>query len=257
MKWLALLLFVVLPLGGCITETTGGSEVEADPASTLTRRVELARQYVGRGDWENAKRNLELATLIDSNNAEVYEAFALVYQSTGEYELAEKNFKQALRVDSDFSRARNNYAAFLFFLGRFSDAEPEFERVTHDSLYSGRPLAFINLGLCRLRLENNVGAEAAFSRALRMDRSNPLALFEMGFLKVQAGNIKAADSYYGIYRTVVSPQPPRGLILGLEIALASGDQNAVSSYELALNNLYANSPEYQRYLQDRFTPVDQ
>jgi len=137
-----------------------------------------------------------------------------------------------------------------------SDA-PEFERVILDSLYSGRPLAFINLGLCRLRLENKVGAEAAFSRALRMDRSHPLALLEMGFLKVQSGDIQAADGYYDLYRTVVNPQPPRGLILGLEIALANGDKNAVSSYELALNNLYANSPEYQRYLQDRFTPVDQ
>lgn len=247
----SLRIFVMLLLGACVTETTGGNEVEADPAAALSRRVELARQYIGSGDWENAKRNLELAPEIDSNNAEVYEAFALVYQSTGEYELAEENFKRALRFDPDFSRARNNYAAFLFFLGRFEDAEPEFERVTLDSLYSGRPLAYVNLGLCRLRLTDDLGAEQAFTRALRMDRRNPLALLEMGFLKVRAGDFKAAESYYAVYQTVVRRQPPRGLILGLEIARGQGDKNAVSSYELALRNLYADSPEYQRYLQDQ------
>ena len=58
--------------------------------------MSLARQYIGAGDWENAKRNLELAAAIDADNADVLEAFALVYQSTGEFELAESNFKEAL-----------------------------------------------------------------------------------------------------------------------------------------------------------------
>lgn len=245
------LLLFCLGLLGCVTETTGGAQLEANPSAALSRRVELARQYIGRGDWENAKRNLEIAASIDSNNAEVYEAFALVYQSTGEDDLAEKNFQRALRIDSAFSRARNNYAAFLFALGRFQEAEAQFARVTEDSLYSGRPLAFINLGLSRQRLNDTVGAEAAFTRALRMDRANPLALLEMGFLKVEIGEIAAAEQYYGLYKTVVRRQPPRGLILGLQIARARGDKDAISSLELALDNLYPDSPDYQRYLRNR------
>ena len=59
----------------------------------------LARQYIGEGNWEDAKRNLQLAYEIDPNNAEVHEAFALVYQSTGEYEMAEEHFKTAIRLD--------------------------------------------------------------------------------------------------------------------------------------------------------------
>ena len=71
----------------------------SDPEATLDKRVALARQYIGVGDWENAKRNLELAQAIDPQNAEVFEAFALVYQSTGEFELAEQQFKAALKAD--------------------------------------------------------------------------------------------------------------------------------------------------------------
>ena len=67
-----------------------------DPDATLDKRVALARQYIGVGDWENPKRNLELAKDVDPNNAEVFEALALVYQSTGEFEMAENRFRAAL-----------------------------------------------------------------------------------------------------------------------------------------------------------------
>ena len=242
---------LLLLVSGCITETTSGTEMEADPQAALERRVELARQYIGRGDWENAKRNLELAANLQPDSPEVHEAFGLVYQSTGENAAAETSFKRALKLDPSFSRARNNYAAFLFAMGRYADAEQEFERVTEDSLYSGRPLAFINLGLCRLRLDKKAEAEEAFSRALRMDRRNPMALLEMGYLRLSDDDVPGAESYYGVYRTVVKRQPPRGLILGIEIARAKGDKNAQSSYELALRNMYPDSAEYQRYV--RFT----
>jgi type IV pilus assembly protein PilF len=223
----------------------GGIDTDGDPQAALERRVELARQYIGRGDWENAKRNLELANNIDSGNASVHEAFGLVYQSTGEYDRAEASFKRALRIDPKLSRARNNYAAFLFFLGRYAEAEQEFAIVAEDSLYSGRPLAYINLGMSRLNLESSVGAEDAFSRALRMDRRNPIALLEMGYLRLAAGDVANAQSYYGVYRTVVPRQSPRGFMLGIDISRASGDKDAESSYELALRNLYPDSQEYQ------------
>ena len=48
--------------------------MSADLEATLNKRVALARQYIGVGDWDNAKRNLELAQEIDPENAEVFEA---------------------------------------------------------------------------------------------------------------------------------------------------------------------------------------
>ena len=126
---------------GCVTEYSGGTQPGTDPDATLDKRVALARQYIGVGDWENAKRNLELAQEVDPNNAEVFEAFALVYQSTGEFEMAENQFRAALKAEPTLSRARNNYAAFLYSQGRVIEAEREFYRVTEDTLYSGRPMA--------------------------------------------------------------------------------------------------------------------
>ena len=146
----ALCALLIASLSGCVTEYSGGSPMNADLEATLNKRVALARQYIGVGDWENAKRNLELAQEIDPENAEVFEAFALVYQSTGEFEMAESQFRAAFKADPTLSRARNNFATFLYSQGRFSEAESEFSAVTEDTLYSGRPMAFLNLGLCRL-----------------------------------------------------------------------------------------------------------
>ena len=116
-------------LTGCVVETSGPEPAPVDPVKALEQRVSLARQYIGAGDWENAKRNLELAAAIDADNPDVLEAFALVYQSTGEFELAESNFKEALDAGTG-SRARNNYAAFLYAQGRYLEAAAAFREVT-------------------------------------------------------------------------------------------------------------------------------
>jgi type IV pilus assembly protein PilF len=106
-------------------------------------------------------------------------------------------------------------------------------------------MAYINLGMSRLNLQDSVGAEDAFTRVLRMDRRNPIALLEMGYLRLAADDIANAQSYYGVYRTVVPRQSSRGFMLGIKLSKAAGDEDAQSSYELALRNLYPDSQEYQ------------
>lgn len=243
---LCLVLFCVV-LGGCITTEESVFTEDASPSKALERRVALARHYIGEGNWEAAKRNLELATEIDSKNAEVYEAFALVYQSTGEYELAEENFKKAISLNSKFSRCRNNYAAFLYSRERYEEAEDQLEYVVKDTLYSGRPKAFVNLGLCRLKLFDTQGAEEAFVRALAMDRTNQIALLELARIRYEAQDYPTANKYYGIYRTAAKQQSAAGLLLGIQLSKVDNNRDAEASYALALRNLYPQSAEYQAY----------
>jgi type IV pilus assembly protein PilF len=248
MKLVVVTALFLFGLAGCVTHTDTVFTEEASPEKTLERRVELARKYIGKGDWENAKRNLQVAVKIDPENAEVHEAFALVYQSTGEYELAEQSYQIAISSKHDFSRARNNYAVFLFSQQRYEDAEEQLEFVVQDTLYNARPRAYINLGLCRLQLFNPAGAEKAFLRALSMDRGNVLALLEVAQLRYDADDIPAASQYYESYRRSVRQQSSRALWLGIRISRKQGDLNAEGSYVLALTNLYPNSQEYQAYL---------
>lgn len=235
-------------LAGCVTTEETVFTEKASPEKTLEKRVELARKYIGQGDWENAKRNLQEASAIDPKNAEVHEAFALVYQSTGEYGFAEESYKTAIKIDKNFSRARNNYAVFLFSQQRYEDAEKQLEFVVQDPLYNARPRAFINLGLCRLQLFDPTGAEDAFRRALSMDRGNTMALLEVAELRYNADDIPNASRYFETYRRSVRQQSSRALWLGIRISRKQGDLNAEGSYVLALTNLYPNSGEYQAYL---------
>jgi type IV pilus assembly protein PilF len=241
------LMLACVVLGGCITTEESVFTEDASPSKALERRVALARHYIGEGNWEAAKRNLELATEIDAKNAEVYEAFALVYQSTGEYELAEENFKKAISLDSKFSRCRNNYAAFLYSRERYEEAEEQLDYVVKDTLYSGRPNAFVNLGLCRLKLFDTQGAEEAFVRALAMDRTNQIALLELARIRYEAQDYPSANKYYGIYRTAAKQQSAAGLLLGIQLSKVDNNRDAEASYALALRNLYPQSAEYQAY----------
>jgi type IV pilus assembly protein PilF len=238
---------VLLAVAGCVTHTERVFTQPPSPEKALKQRVELARQYIGDGNWEYAKRNLKQAANIDPQNAEVHEAFALVYQATGEYELAEEHFERAIRLDSAFSRARNNYAAFLYSRKRYAEAEEQLEHVVKDPLYTARTQAFVNLGLCRLQLQKEEDAEQAFRRALAMDRSNSVALLESAILRYDAGDYAQAEKYYGIYRTAVRQQSARGLWLGIRLAREEGDRNAEGSYAMALRNLYPGSAEFQAY----------
>ena len=96
---------LIAHLSGCVKEYSGASPISADLEATLNKRFALARQYIGIGDWENAKRNLELSQEIDPESAEVFEAFAMVYQSTGEFEMAEAQFRAALKGRSDSAQS--------------------------------------------------------------------------------------------------------------------------------------------------------
>ncbi len=244
---LYLTMLVVLALSALTACVTTRETVFTDPASpeeVFTRRVELARKYIGDGNWDAAKRNLKVAANIDDREPEVHEAFALVYQSTGELELAEASYERAIALDADFSRARNNYATFLFSQQRFREAEQQLQAVVRDTLYEARPRAFVNLGLSRLALADDEGAAKAFTRALSMEGGSSIALLEMAHLRFKAGDYSAASRYYDRYRSTVRRQSARGLWLGIRLAQATGDRDAEGSYSLALRNLYPESPEY-------------
>ncbi|MDX1734783.1 MAG: type IV pilus biogenesis/stability protein PilW [Halioglobus sp.] len=234
-------------LAGCVTTVEGGFTEKASPEKALEQRVALARQYIGEGNWEFAKRNLELASEIDPRSAEVHEAFGLMYQRTGELELAQDHFARSISLDRNCSRCRNNYAAFLYSQEKYREAEQQLENVVKDTLYTQRPQAFVNLGLCRLQLEDNAGADEAFSRALSMDRVNRIALLELAHLRYDAGDLASATRHYNSYRSLVRQQSARGLWLGIRIARDAGERDAEASYALSLSNRFPESAEYQAY----------
>ncbi|MEC7008933.1 MAG: tetratricopeptide repeat protein, partial [Pseudomonadota bacterium] len=201
---------------------------------------------VGAGFWENSTGTLVVADAFDAYTAVLLAGFALVYKLTGEFELAESNFREALDAGAG-SRARNNYAASLYAQGRYLEAAAAFREVTTDTLYSGRPRAFVNLGLALLQTQETPEAKSAFSRALLTEPRNSTALLELTQIELTEGDVAAASGYYERYRAGTRRQTARALILGVEIARLNGDANMEASNMLALRNLYAETPIYKAW----------
>lgn len=234
-------------LTACVTTVTGGLGSKKDPDKALEYSLQLARSYIRDRNWDDAKRHLQIAMEIDDNSAEIYEALALVYQNTGELELARENYEKAIDIDPDSSRLRNNYAAFLYFMERYEEAAGQLERVVSDTLYRKRGLALMNLGRCYSQLGNWEGAEYAFRRALLMDRDNPALMYELANSHYELGNYARAQSLYDKYRASVKQQAARALWLGIRLAKKFDNSDALSSYALALKNIYPTSREYLEY----------
>ena len=234
-------------LSACVTTERGGVGTKADDAKALEYSLSLARNYIRAGNWEAAKRHLKFAIELDDSSAEVYEAMALVFQNTGEFEFAENNYKRSIKIDSNFSRVRNNYAAFLYQQRRYKEAVKQLELVVADTLYEKRSSAFISLGKSYMHLERLPEAEQAFYRAHLMVRTNIPLLFQLADVYFRLGQFSKSQQYYDVYRSQVKQQPAQALWLGIRLADKFADQDSMSSYSLALKNLYPRSKEYLEY----------
>lgn len=245
---LCCVIFTVILLAACVTTETGGFSKKADSDKALEASISLARQYISEKEWSQAKRHLKRALEIDNESAEVHEAMALVFQNTGELERAEDHYKQAVNYDGSISRIRLNYAGFLMRLQRCEEAVDELERVVADTLYDNRQQAYVSLGYCYRILGNLEKTESSLKRAFLMsNRQNPSLMFELADVYYKLGQYDNAQRYYDGFRAQIKQQPPRALLLGARLAKVFSNDNALSSYGLALKNLYPNSPQYLDY----------
>ncbi|WP_101757150.1 type IV pilus biogenesis/stability protein PilW [Oceanicoccus sp. KOV_DT_Chl] len=242
-----LLLCSLLGLAACVTTERGGIGDKQDDVKALEYSVQLARTYIREGNWQAAKRHLKNALEIDDTSFEVYEALALVFQNTGEFELAEENYKKSIRLNGDFSRVRNNYATFLYSQKRYKEATEQLEIVVSDTLYERRAAAYVNLGRAYMQLNKLNKAEESFNRAYLMQRRNYALMYQLADVYYQLGDYPKSQQYYDAYQAQAKKQPAEALWLGIRLADKFDDRNKLSSFALALKNLYPTSKEYLLY----------
>lgn len=247
LKHMTASLVLMLLMTACVTTERGSISSKADDDKALELSIMLARQYIRDRNWDAAKRHLKLALDMDKSSAEVYEAKALVFQNTGEIALAEENYKKALKIDRKYSRGRNNFGAFLYQQRRFEEAAKQLEIVVKDTFYENRPVAFENLGRCYVQLNQLEKAEKVYRRAHLMSRDSVRLSFALAELYFKLEDYPQSQNFYDDYRRLVSRQSPEALWLGIRLATKFEDQDALSSYVLALKNLYPKSQQYLDY----------
>jgi type IV pilus assembly protein PilF len=257
----AVVVTLQLLLVACVTETTGGFNVERSDSTALDNYLQLAVGYLEQGDLASSKRHLANAVGIDSNNSDVYAIWGLVYAREGEPELADDNFQRSLRINSANSKARNNYSAFLFANNRFEDAYEQLERVVQDVEYPGRPQAFENLGLAALRLNRGAEAESAFNRAVQLNSQQFRSSLELADLNLKKGDVLQARAFYRNYLALLQfyklEHNARSLWIGIQLENALGNKENITEYGEQLESSFSASPENQLYQQLLETLTDE
>jgi type IV pilus assembly protein PilF len=243
---LACALVCVSLLGGCVTESTGGNQA-APKSVQLQAHLDLARGYLEKQDWNRAIEPLKRAVEVDPKSAEAYTLMGVMYQGQREPERAEEAYRRALRNDPRYAMALNNYGTFLYGRGRFEDALPLFRKLADDPEYRARAQAYQSLGLTELKVGNRERARVAFERAVSFETVLPRSRLELAELAYDDGDLDAANLHFDVFRERAR-QTPRSLCLGLHLAERGGDSDQKASYQIALRNLYPDSPEAKRCL---------
>lgn len=239
---------------GCVTEVDSPFG-EPDHEAATKASVKAGIEYIKIARYERAHHHLSKAVEYSPRSTEVHNALAILYKKTGDIELEEEHYKKAIRYDRESSTARNNYGAFLFRETRYKEALKHLEKAASDPSYDKRDLAYLNIGRCATKLQDYELAIDSFKKAVRLNKNLPRPYLELADIYFDQGNIEDANSVIKKYGAVAR-HTPRSLWLGIRIARLVDDKNALASYELALRNLYPDSPEFKAYAESVDTVKD-
>jgi type IV pilus assembly protein PilF len=125
--------------------------------------------------------------------------------------------------------------------------------VVRDTTYPARPQAFENLGLAALRIREVDAAEAAFQRAVQLNSNQVRSILELSGVSLLKQDIRQAATYYRNYLTILQfynqAQNARSLWIGIQLALAEGNDTERLLYGAQLETAHRASPEYALYQQ--------
>jgi type IV pilus assembly protein PilF len=215
---------------------------EATPQQRAMIKTELAAGYYERGRMDVALEELNEAQKLDPYYPKTYNIYGLVYAFIGESAKAEENFRRALALAPSDSEIRHNWGAFLCAHGKPAQALPEFDAVVRDPLYKTPEIALINAGKCSLAMGDAARADDYQRRALTVSPNNPVAAYNLAYIKYRQANLREARSYMRMVMQQPNP-PPDALYLGMCLERKEGDRGAESSYTAQLRNRYPESAE--------------
>ena len=244
-----LMLAGMMVLAGCVTKPPVPQEesiVNDDKAARINTQLGVA--YLQQGRFEQSMEKLQKAIRQDPRYADAHSVLAVLYERLGELDKARASYERAEDLAPDDSSILNNYGQFLCGRGDYKAAEKRLLKAAENPLYPTPELPLSNAGTCMLRAGDPAGAETFYLKALHANPRFAPALLRMAELRQRAGSSESALGFYQRYLEV-APQTPESLWLGIQIARATGDRDAVASYSLVLKRKYPDSDETRRLLE--------
>ncbi|MGQ0657781.1 MAG: type IV pilus biogenesis/stability protein PilW [Chromatiales bacterium] len=245
--FLALMLLLTACKPGAVVDQPVTTE-----AGTSTRLAEINTQlgveYMKAGNNETALKKLQKALNADSSYPRVYDVLGLLYARLGENGKAEQNFKRALHLAPNDASILNNYGQFLCRQGDPTRAQQLFAKAVQNPLYQTPDIAYTNAAICALeRQKDKTSAETYLREALSKNPEMPVALLQMARLSFEQQKHLAARGYLERYGQVAN-HTSQSLWLGVQIERKLGNEDAASSYGMALKGKYPDAEETREFM---------
>lgn len=166
------------------------------PLAATSSACDRSVQYILRGNYEAALRQLEGAKTAGASPAEVENLRGLALLLESKTKEARSSFDRALELDPKLLAARFNRALASLRSGEHAKAIPDLEAVWADEHSPIRADAAYHLGIVADRLGQPAEAEAWLDRAFILDASLDAALLYIGMLRERRGDLQGAGRAY-------------------------------------------------------------
>lgn len=248
-RWFALAIFL---LAGCAgtppsQDNYAGTGVGIGKESAERHRArihtDLGAGYYAQRQMAVALEEFSSAVQIDPGYDQAYNGLGLVYASLREDDKAEANFRKAVQLDPGNSESHNNYGTFLCSRDRLDESIKEFLAALKNPLYPTPENAWVNAGICSMKKGDDKSAETYLLNAVQIQPGMRNANYQLASLYFnKRGNNELANKYIQLALQDGDPTPEI-VLLGLRIARAMGDHDAVASLDMLLRNRFPDSEQ--------------
>lgn len=244
-KLFSVILAGILSFGiaGCVS--TSGAKDSMSRKEKAVLNLQMGVRYLDLGMLKVAKEKLEIAYELDSRNADVLNALAVLHERLKQYDYARYYYQEAMGLNPDEASVKNNYGRFLCERGNYSEAMELLNQAAQMPLNSRKWLPLTNLGLCYLRQNQQPQAETEFRKALQLQPNYAPALLEMQQISYQQRNYLSARAFLERYLSVAQ-HTPQTLWVAFQTERALGNRELTEKYRQELLRLFPASEQAQQ-----------
>jgi type IV pilus assembly protein PilF len=229
-------------LTGCVSDSSSKNVTNEEKAITY---LDMGIRYMDMGELKFAKENLEKALDIDSNNPDIHNAAAAMYEKIQEPDNARQHYEISLRLDIENPQSQNNYGRFLCETGSHQEGLAHLTTALKMPLNNRRWFALTNAGRCLLKQGEKIPAEGYFREALQLQPDYSPALLEMLKMSYNDGKYLSARAFMQRYQGV-SQTNSEFLWYAMQIEYALDHKVLADQYKAALLNDFPSSEEANR-----------
>lgn len=247
----ALIFSLLLPLAGCVTTHSDSNLLgkslpqtsKAEKALEAARvHTELGQRYMDNGDLETALAKLTLALKFDPDYAPAHTVIAVVYERINKLPEAELHYRKAVELEPTKGDPNNNLGVFLCHIGKIAEANGYFQKAVADPFYKTPDVALTNAGVCQLRANDVVAAEASFRDALARNPANAEALFQLANTLYLHNDAFRARAFLQRFDALGKPTAA-SLKLGHDIETRLGNPEGALNYSKRLQSQFPDSEQ--------------